>query len=63
MTGCPGLNLVARPLAGKGEQAMMMNGMSGGMMAGMSILWLLVIAVLVLVGAAAIKYLFFAKRD
>jgi hypothetical protein len=44
---------------------MMMNGagMSAGMMAGMGILWLLVIAVLVLVGAAAIKYLFFDKRD
>lgn len=42
---------------------MTMSGMSGGMMAGMGILWLLVIAVLVLVAAAAIKYLFFGKRD
>lgn len=34
----------------------MMNSM-GGMMAGMGILWLLVVIVLVLVAAAAIKYL------
>ena len=42
---------------------MMMNGMSWGWMAGMGILWLLVVAVLILVGAAAIKYLFFDRPD
>ncbi len=41
---------------------MTMSGMSGGMMTGMGILWLLVIAALVIVVAAAIKYLFFDKR-
>ncbi len=35
----------------------MMNSM-GGMMAGMGLLWVLVIVVLILVAAAAIKYLF-----
>jgi hypothetical protein len=39
----------------------MMNGM-GSMMAGMGVFGLLVIIVLVLVAAAAIKYLFFHPR-
>jgi hypothetical protein len=34
----------------------------GGMMAGMGLLWLLVIVVLLLGAAALIKYLFFSKR-
>ena len=36
----------------------MMNGM-GGMMWGMSLVWLIVIVVLVLAVAALVKYLFF----
>ena len=43
----------------RGEMGEMM--MSG--MAGMGVLWLLVLIVAALVGAAAIKYLFFSKRD
>ena len=38
----------------------MMN--DGPMMWGMGLIWLLVVADLVLVGAAAAKYLFFDKR-
>ena len=34
----------------------------GGMMAGMGLIWLLVLVVLVLAAAALIKYLFFSKR-
>jgi hypothetical protein len=38
----------------------MMNGMmSGGMMWGMGLLWLLVIVVLVLAAAALVKYILF----
>ena len=36
---------------------MMMNGMTSGMMWGMGLVWLLVIIVLILAGAALIKYL------
>lgn len=36
----------------------MMHGMGGGMMWGMGLLWLLVIAVVVLAIAALVKYLF-----
>jgi hypothetical protein len=36
-----------------------MMGNMGGMMWGMSLLWLLVIVVLVLAAAALVKYLFF----
>ena len=39
----------------------MMDHMSG-MMAGMGVIWLLVLLVLVLAAAALIKYLFFGKR-
>ena len=39
----------------------MMEGM-GGMMAGMRLLWLLLLAVLVLAAAALVKYLFFSGR-
>ncbi|WP_280951320.1 hypothetical protein [Manganibacter manganicus] len=39
----------------------MMEGMSG-MMAGMGLVWLLLLAVLVLVAAALVKYLFFSGR-
>ncbi len=38
----------------------MMNG--GSIVWGMSLVWLLVVADLVLVGAAAAKYLFFDRR-
>jgi hypothetical protein len=34
----------------------------GGMMAGMGLIWLLVVVVLVLAAAALIKYLFFGRR-
>jgi hypothetical protein len=40
---------------------MMMDNMSGMMMWGMGLLWLLVIAVLILAAAALIKYLFFSQ--
>jgi hypothetical protein len=40
------------------EVGEMMSGM-----AGMGVMWLLVLIVVVLVGAAAIKYLFFSQRD
>lgn len=36
----------------------MMDGMGGGMMWGMGVIWIIVIVVLVLVGAALAKYLF-----
>ncbi|WP_292549371.1 hypothetical protein [Mesorhizobium sp.] len=39
----------------------MMDGM-GGMMMGMGLGWLLLVAVLVLAGAALVKYLFFSGR-
>lgn len=39
----------------------MMNGM-GSMMVGMGLIWLVLLAILVLIGAAAIKYLFFDRR-
>lgn len=35
----------------------MMNGMGGGMMSGMGLTWIVVIVVLVLAGAALVKYL------
>jgi hypothetical protein len=38
----------------------MMEGMSGTMMFGMGLVWLLVVVVLVLGAAALIKYLFFS---
>lgn len=42
----------------------MMDGQGmGAMMVGMGLVWLLVLAVIVLVGAAAIKYLFFDTRN
>ena len=41
--------------------SMMSEGMDM-MMTGMALVWILVIIVLVLVGAAAVKYLFFHKR-
>ena len=40
----------------------MMDHMMGGMMAGMGIIWLLVAVVLLLGAAALIKYLFFSRR-
>ena len=40
----------------------MMDGF-GGMMTGMGLVWLLVLIVIVVVGAAAVKYLFFDKRN
>ncbi|MGQ0752121.1 MAG: hypothetical protein ACT4PS_16435 [Betaproteobacteria bacterium] len=41
----------------------MMDGMmDGGMMAGMGLLWLLILVVLVLAVGALIKYLFFSSR-
>ncbi len=39
----------------------MIEGM-GGMMVGMGLVWLLVLAVLVLAAAALVKYLFFSGR-
>jgi TRAP-type mannitol/chloroaromatic compound transport system permease small subunit len=39
----------------------MMDGMNA-MMGGMVVAWLVALAVLLLVGAAAIKYLFFERR-
>jgi len=39
---------------------MMMEGMSGTMMFGMGLVWLLVIVVLILAAAALVKYLFFS---
>jgi hypothetical protein len=39
---------------------MMMEGMSGTMMFGMGLVWLLVVVVLVLAAAALVKYLFFS---
>ena len=39
----------------------MEGGMMGGMW-GMGLVWLLVLVVVVLVGAAAVKYLFFDKH-
>ncbi|WP_281352963.1 hypothetical protein [Allomesorhizobium camelthorni] len=41
---------------------MMMEGMSGTMMFGMGLVWLLVVVVLVLAAAALVKYLFFSGR-
>ncbi len=41
----------------------MMNGMMDWMGGGMGLWWLLGVIVLVLVGAAAAKYLFFDKKD
>ncbi|WP_394890874.1 hypothetical protein ACG873_05915 [Mesorhizobium sp. AaZ16] len=38
----------------------MMEGMSGTMMFGMGLVWLLVVVVLVLAAAALVKYLFFS---
>jgi hypothetical protein len=38
---------------------MMMDGMSGMMMLGMGLVWVLVVLVLVLGAAALVKYLFF----
>jgi hypothetical protein len=39
---------------------MMMEGMSGTMMFGMGLVWLLVVVVLILAAAALVKYLFFS---
>ena len=39
----------------------MMDSMGGGVMTGMALWWLLGVIVLVLVAAAAVKYLFFNK--
>lgn len=36
----------------------MMDGMGGGMMWGMGLIWIVIIVVLVLAGAALAKYLF-----
>ena len=41
---------------------MMNHMMSGGMMWGMGVLWLLVVVVLVLGAAALVKYLFFSGK-
>jgi len=41
---------------------MMDQMMSGGMMWGMGLFWLLVVVVLLLAAAALVKYLFFSKR-
>jgi hypothetical protein len=40
----------------------MMNGMSGTMMMGMGLIWLLLLVVLLLAAAALIKYLFFSGK-
>jgi flagellar basal body-associated protein FliL len=40
----------------------MMNGMSGMMMTGMGLLWLLLVVVLVLGAAALVKYIFFSGK-
>lgn len=40
------------------ENRTMMDGMGGGMMWGMGLIWIVVIVVLVLVAAALAKYLF-----
>lgn len=41
---------------------MMESALGGPMVVGMAVVWLLVVVDLVLVGAAAAKYLFFDKR-
>ncbi|WP_273032246.1 hypothetical protein [Pseudaminobacter soli (ex Zhang et al. 2022)] len=41
---------------------MMDGGMMDGMMAGMGLVWLLLLIVLVLAAAALVKYLFFSGR-
>ncbi len=51
-----------RGVGAKVEMQDMMNGMSGMMMWGMGLLWLLVIVVLVLAAAALLKYLFSGQR-
>ena len=43
--------------AARKKNAMMGDGMSGGMMIGMSFFWLIAVVVLVLIVAALIKYL------
>jgi hypothetical protein len=43
-------------------QGMMDGMMGGGMMWGMGLFWLLILAVLVLAAGALIKYLFFSGR-
>jgi hypothetical protein len=40
----------------------MMDGMMGGGMWAMGLLWILVVVVLILAAAALIKYLFFADK-
>jgi hypothetical protein len=40
----------------------MMNGMSGMMMLGMGLIWLLLLVVLLLGAAALVKYLFFSGK-
>lgn len=42
---------------------MMDQLMSGGMMAGMGLFWLLLVIVLVLAAAALVKYLFFSRKE
>jgi hypothetical protein len=44
------------------EMNAMMSGGMDMMMTGMALVWILVILVIVLVGAPAVKYLFFHKR-
>ena len=41
----------------------MMNGMTGGMMWGMGLFWVLILALLLLAGAALVKYIFFGKSN
>ena len=41
----------------------MMDWMGGGMMTGMGVLGWLLVVVLVLIAAAAVKYLFFDRRN
>lgn len=47
----------------KGDWIMMSDGMMDGMMWGMGLFWLLILVVLLLAGAALIKYLFFDGRN
>ena len=41
----------------------MMNGMTGGMMWGMGLFWVFILVLLLLAGAALVKYVFFGKRN
>jgi len=42
---------------------MMTDGMMDGMMWGMGLFWVLILVLLLLTGAALVKYLFFGRRN